>query len=94
LDIQKLLISLSEINSTNIRINELIMTVNSNILEIEMKGTIIIGGYEGYTHMQTHFQNFIGSIDDIKGIKVKNQNLLLNNKSFVVELDYPVLEER
>ncbi len=93
-DIQKLLISLSEINTTNIRINSIIMTVNSNILETEIKGTIIIEGYEGYSNMQTHFQNFIGLIDDIKGLKVKNQNLILNNESFVVELDYPVLEER
>lgn len=94
LDIQKLLISLSEVNTANIRINSLIMTVNGNILETEIKGTITIEGYEGYSNMQTHFQNFIGSINDIKGLKVKNQNLLLNDKSFVVELDYPVLEER
>ncbi len=90
-NIQKLLISLSEITTANIRINSLITTVNGNILETEIKGTVTI---EGYTNMQTHFQNFIGSISDIKGLKVKNQNLLLNNKSFVVQLDYPVLEER
>lgn len=83
-DIQKLLISLSEITTTNIKISSLTITVNNNIPKTKIEGTITI---EGYNNMQFYFQNFIDSINDIEGINVKNQNFSLGNKSFVVELD-------
>ena len=82
-DVQKALIGLQSLYTNNIKINDVEIRNDRQVLLIQIKGIIMS---RQYTELQSRFQQLLDSIKKIEGMEISSQNIDLINRNFFVQV--------